>query len=260
MNRFRLGAAALGAAAVIGVVAYLVLPSGHSSTPQATTTNASVAVLLPGGKAPKPLSAEIQAALNDHVLLKPECAPVKSLAWVYPGSQSITSNLYELFAINYSCDRAAAWMKKMVHLTIPVLHSGNETKLPGPKGFYCSAWPDEAGHAYSGGCQHGNIAFGWNWNVANRRVVFTPDENGVVHLEKLIGSDVEPVLTMLGHGHWRLDVHNTSGVGFLNNFQWSPPTTWTITALDSVTGGKCLLTSPRSIQCSGMVKPPSCLC
>jgi hypothetical protein len=134
--------------------------------------------------------------------------------------------------------------------------------LKGPKGFYCSAWPDTSNHAYAGGCQtkQGNPeAFAWNWNVLNRRVVFTPDENGVVHLEKLLGSDAEIVLTP-ENGYYRLDVHNTSGIGFIDGFNWTPPPGWTVTKLKKVTGGTCSISTKRPIVCSGKIDPPSCLC
>ena len=116
----------------------------------------------------------------------------------------IKSNLYEVFAINYDCKQADAWIKKLSVLHIPVRHNGNVTVLKGPKGWYCSAFPDKNGLAYAGGCQSGGgggcvasnnygqvyskgqgckltggkEAFGWNWNVANRRVVFGHDAEG----------------------------------------------------------------------------------
>jgi hypothetical protein len=140
---------------------------------------------------------------------------------------------------------------------------GSESVLNGSKGFYCSAWPDTSNHAYAGGCQtkqEAPEAFAWNWNVLNRRGVFTPDENGVVDLEKLLGSDAEIVLVADGNGY-RLDVHQTSGIGSIDRFTWTPPPGWTVTKVTKKSGGHCQLdTTTNVIWCGGKVQPPSCLC
>ena len=75
--------------------------------------------------------------------------PLKGPRWVYPVGPpvqglpnvvaDIKSNLYEVFAINYGCEQAAAWIRKLSALRIPVKHSGDVTVLKGPPGYYCSA-------------------------------------------------------------------------------------------------------------------------
>ena len=128
-----------------------------------------------------------------------------------------------MFAIHYPCTKAAAWIHKLSVLKIPIRHNGNETVLEGPAGFYCSAWPDANGRAYAGACQSkgggdcvskspygqvyangrgctitgGRQAFGWNWNVANRRVVFQHDSNNVLHLVHVSGADTNVVFRYL---------------------------------------------------------------
>lgn len=201
--------------------------------------------------------------IGTHQLLPPECMPVKGRTWNYPGDQKISSDLYEMFAINYPCSKAAKWTARLIRAQIKFKTGGDESVLNGPKGFYCSGWPDTSNHAYAGGCQTTKgtpEAFAWNWNVLNRRVVFTPDENGVVHLEKLLGSDAEVVLTTDGK-HYILNVHNTSGIGYIDRFTWTPPPGWTVTKLDKVTGGHCQLAKTTGlIWCGGKMQPPTCLC
>jgi hypothetical protein len=240
------------AAATVAAACFAVAACGSKPATQATA------------QAPTPApTTEIPAGIiGTHQLFKPECLPVHGRRWTFPGPQTITSNLYEMFAINYSCAEAKKWTQRLLQAQIPILKSGNETALRGPKGFYCSAWPDGTGHAYAGGCQlinNGNQAFGWNWNVLHRRVVFTPDENGVVHLEKLLGSDAEVVLSTKD-GHYVLDVHNTSGVGYLDRFTWTPPPGWTVTKILKTSGGTCQVSSKGIIWCSGKIQPPTCLC
>ena len=171
-------------------------------------------------------------------------------------------------------------------LRIPIKHSGNVTVLKGPPGYYCSAWPDANGRAYAGGCQSkgggdcltpkspygekytsgrgckvagGKKAFGWNWNVANRRVVFAHDDKGVLHLVHVSGSDTNVIFRYL-KGRYQLQVLNTSGIGYLNGFTWKPSPGWTVTQIKSSTGATCTRTPAGTITCTGTVNPPSCLC
>jgi hypothetical protein len=237
------------------------------------------------------------AGLRGRKLLQPECTPMKGPGWVYPIGPpvrgltpivaNIKSDLYEVFAINYPCRRAAAWIRKLDTLKIPIKHSGNATVLKGPKGYYCSAWPDANGHAYAGGCQAkggggcvvspknsygrqyrngegckltgGKKAFGWNWNVANRRVVFAHDDKGVLHLIHLSGADTNVLFRYL-KGKYQLQVLNTSGIGWLNGFTWTPSPGWKVTKIKNVSGGHCSRTAGGKIACKGTVHPPSCLC
>ena len=142
------------------------------------------------------------------------------------------------------------------------------TVLKGPPGYYCSAWPDANGHAYAGGCQSkgggdcvatknaygrpyangrgckvtgGNKAFGWNWNVANRRVVFAHDDEGVLHLIHVSGADTNVVFRYL-NGSYELQVLNTSGIGYLNGFTWTPSPGWSVKSIKKASGADCSLT------------------
>jgi hypothetical protein len=268
--------------AVAGGAAFSML-SGGSSSPSTAPSN--------------PTTSDPMAALLGHPLLPPECKPVKGSRWVYPKSPpvrglppvvaKISSNLYEVFAIHYSCAEASAWIRKLSQEKIPILHSGNVTVLKGPKGYYCSAYPDANGLAYAGACQlkggggcvvgknaqgrqytggqgckltGGDRAFGWNWNVANRRVVFQPNpDTGVVQLIHLSGSDTNVVFRYL-NGSYQLQVLNTSGIGYLNGFTWVPSAGWKVTKITSTSGADCSLTTQGKIFCRGSVQPPTCLC
>jgi hypothetical protein len=273
-------AAVLALAAVAGTTYFFV---GRGSS--APTSPASSAKTVSG-------SALALSALQGHPLAAPECTPIKGRRWVYPIGPpvrglpnvvaNINSDLYEVFAINYSCKQASEWTRKLSGLRIPIKHSGNVTVLKGPPGYYCSAWPDANGHAYAGGCQSkggggcipgrgtypqghgcklkgGDKAFGWNWNVANRRVVFAHDDKGVLHLIHVSGSDTNVIFRYL-KGAYQLQVLNTSGIGYLNGFTWTPSPGWTVTRIKSSSGANCSLTPAKKIFCTGTVDPPSCLC
>ena len=273
-------AAALALAAVAGATYFFV---GRGSS--APTSPASSAKTVSG-------NALALSALQGHPLAAPECTPIKGRRWVYPIGPpvrglpnviaNINSDLYEVFAINYSCKQATEWARKLSGLRIPIKHSGNITVLKGPPGYYCSAWPDANGRAYAGGCQSeggggcipgrgtypqghgckltgGNKAFGWNWNVANRRVVFAHDDKGVLHLIHVSGSDTNVIFHYL-KGAYQLQVLNTSGIGYLNGFTWTPSPGWKVTSIKSSTGATCSLTPAKKIFCAGTVRPPSCLC
>jgi hypothetical protein len=287
-GRGRLAALSIAAVVVLAAVAggtYLLVGRGSS----APTSPAASAKTVSG-------NALALSALQGHPLAAPECTPIKGRRWVYPIGPpvrglpnvvaKINSNLYEVFAINYSCKQAAEWTRKLSGLQIPVKHSGNVTVLKGPPGYYCSAWPDANGRAYAGGCQSkgggdcltpkspygekytsgrgckvagGKKAFGWNWNVANRRVVFAHDDKGVLHLVHVSGSDTNVIFRYL-KGKYQLQVLNTSGIGYLNGFTWKPSPGWTVTQIKSSTGATCTRTPGGTITCTGNVNPPSCLC
>jgi hypothetical protein len=270
-------AAGVAVAAVAGGTYLLV--ADRSSTPKASAQNAS-----------GPLPPQ---AFNGQRLLAPECTPIKGPQWVYPigppvrGLPNVVANirsgLYEVFAINYGCKQASAWIRKLYGLRISVKRSGNVTALKGPPGYRCSAWPDANGHAYAGGCQSkggggcvsttskkyangqgckvtgGNKAFGWNWNVANRRVVFAHDDKGALHLIHVSGSDTN-VTFRYRKASYVLQVLNTSGIGYLNGFTWAPSPGWKVTQIKSAHGATCSLTPAGQISCTGTVHPPRCLC
>src|SRR5262249_53070494 len=65
-------------------------------------------------------------------------------------------------------------------------------------------------------------------------------------------------LTALGGGHYRLTIGNTSGIGSINAFRWSPPNGLTITKLTSATGAKCTLQAGATSS-TGSLAPPQCL-
>jgi hypothetical protein len=235
------------------------------------------------------------AGLNGRQLLKPECAPVTGPRWAYPVGPpirglpppiaDIKSDLYEVFAINFPCQKAVAWIRKFAKLHVAVKHNGNATVLKGPKGWYCSAFPDKHGLAYAGGCQSkggggciaknnygqsypqgrgckltgGKQAFGWNWNVANRRVVFGHDAKGVVHLFHVSGADSNLLFRYL-NGKYQIQVLNTSGIGYLDSFTWRASAGWKVKAITSSSGASCSVTKAGAIHCAGRVHPPSCLC
>ena len=61
---------------------------------------------------------------------------------------------------------------------------------------------------------------------------------------------------------YQLEIENTSGIGYINTFNWVPPTNMTITAITSTEGGRCALISGH-ISCRGGQKgiaPPKCTC
>jgi hypothetical protein len=279
-TRIALVAGTVVALIAVGGVAYALLSGGSSAAEQPAAT-----------------ASDPMAALAGHPLQAPECTPVKGPRWVYPKGPpvkglppvvaKISSPIYEVFAINYPCSEASTWIHKLSREKIPILHSGNLTVLKGPKGYYCSAYPDANGLAYAGACQSkggggcvvgknaegrqypdgrgckltgGQKAFGWNWNVANRRVVFQPNpDTGVVQLIHLSGSDTNVVFRYL-NGSYQLQVLNTSGIGYLNGFAWEPSAGWKVTKIKSSTGASCTLTAAGKILCKGSVKPPTCLC
>jgi hypothetical protein len=71
--------------------------------------------------------------------------------------------------------------------------------------------------------------------------------------------DAVAVVSFLGSGRYQLDVQNTSGIGYINQFTWVPPPNLAVTAVTSSEGGKCVLVG-SSIQCNGKVAPPNCTC
>jgi hypothetical protein len=261
--------------AAAGVVAYVLVSGGDGAhTPKQRT-----ATSIP------------RQVYDGHRLLYPECTPLTGRRWFYPVSPppaglqpieaKIESNLYEVFSINYDCKEASTWVQRLSRTKIAIKGSGDATVLKGPAGFFCSAWPDTAGHAYAGGCQtesggdcrsgddpaaracrqaDGKRAFGWNWNVANRRVVFVRNEAGKLNLTRVGGADTNITFRTPSEGTYELQVMNTSGIGYLDEFSWSPPEGWKVTKLKGATGADCSLTDAGKILCSGKVRPPSCLC
>ena len=72
-------------------------------------------------------------------------------------------------------------------------------------------------------------------------------------------ADAVTVVSWVSPGKYELDVQNTSGIGYINQFTWVPPASLTVTAITSSEGGKCSLVG-GSIQCNGKIAPPNCTC
>ncbi len=195
--------------------------------------------------------------------------------WVYPIGPpvrglpnvvaNIKSDLYEVFAINYSCKQASEWIRKLSRLADPgqalrQRHRAQRAarllllglarrerprvrrRLPVEGWRWLRAAEERRRHQYPNGrgCKltGGNKAFGWNWNVANRRVVFAHDDKGVLHLIHVSGSDTNVIFRYL-NGSYQLQVLNTSGIGYLNGFTWTPSPGWTVTRIKSSSGATC---------------------
>jgi hypothetical protein len=61
---------------------------------------------------------------------------------------------------------------------------------------------------------------------------------------------------------YQIEVENTSGIGYINTFNWLPPDQMTITVITSTEGGHCTLVN-NAISCrSGKkgIAPPVCTC
>jgi hypothetical protein len=71
--------------------------------------------------------------------------------------------------------------------------------------------------------------------------------------------DAVSVVTWISPGTYQLDVQNTSGIGYINVFTWSPPINLTVTAVTGTKGGSCSLVGGE-IQCTGKIAPPKCTC
>jgi hypothetical protein len=230
----------------------------------AVAVGATVAYIAFAGSTGSSADPSLVAALAHHQLMPSECNPVRGSVWVYPGPEKVSSDLYESFATDYSCQEAAMWTRQLVVATVAVSPVGDPTTLAGPAGFTCNAWPDAKGHAYAGACRRGTTAaeFGWNWNVVNRRVALVPDINDAgTHLDQQLGTDALSILTSLGADRYRLVVENTSSIGSIDGFTWSPPAGWTVTAVTRNTGaGTCSVASDGRIACKGSLRAPACLC
>jgi len=71
--------------------------------------------------------------------------------------------------------------------------------------------------------------------------------------------DAVAIVRWISPGIYELDVQNTSGIGYINLFTWTPPPAMTVVAVTKTVGGKCSLTGGY-IQCSGKIPPPKCTC
>jgi len=173
----------------------------------------------------------------------------------------VTSELYESYALDYSCSDARIWTQKLAGLTLADRTAGDANPITGPAGFTCYGFADKGGHAYAGACRQGatRVEFGWNWNVLNSKSTEV-DVLGVPEVVQIKAQDADFVLKTLSPGHYELDVRNTSGIGTINTFSWDPPSGWTVTQVTKSVGGECRLTGGGLITCTGSVAPPKCLC
>lgn len=71
--------------------------------------------------------------------------------------------------------------------------------------------------------------------------------------------DAVVIVRWLAPNAYQLDVQNTSGIGYIDQFVWTPPIGMTVTAVTSSEGGKCSLTG-GNIECNGNIRPPACTC
>jgi hypothetical protein len=200
-----------------------------------------------------PRSASLRLPASERTA---QCPPVKGPRWVFPAAVHDSSDLYESYTISYTCAKAASYIERLAGKELADKTSGAENRLVGgPRGFLCVAYPDRNGHAYDGSCRRGAVAFGWNWNVAYEAITITPRGK-----KQTSTTDDSEVLRSLGNGKYQLVVGNTSGIGLINSFRWTPPAGLTITAVTKVSGGRCELSKDGSISCSGRLQRPTCLC
>ena len=173
---------------------------------------------------------------------------------------------------------------EVLELHVPVRHNGNVTVLKGPKGCYCSAFPDANGLAYAGGCQSkgggGCVAknnYGQSYpkgrgctiRGASRPSAGTgtsptagwcsPTTPRASCISSRLRRGHEPLFRYL-NGTYQLQVLNTSGIGYLDGFTWRRPPAGRSQAIKSSSGAGCSVTKAGTIHCAGRVQPPSCLC
>ena len=229
-------------------------------------------------------------------LLSPECAPIKGPRWVYPvgaSGQGPAEHRREhqeqpLRGVRdqLRLQEGRAWIKKLSMLTIPIRHNGNVTVLKGPKGYYCSAWPDTNGLAYAGGCQSngggGCVASRTTTarstrraRAARSRVATRPSAgtgtsptaasssrttaNGVLHLIHVSGADTNVVFRYLNGGyqlagpeHERHRLSRRLHLGAVARLDGHEDQERERRDLQRAPGGED--------PCVGPVQPPSCLC
>ena len=183
-----------------------------------------------------------------------QCPPVKAATWVYPANVRMSSDSYEAFTVGFSCATASSYIKQIVGRTLPASAAYEEQPLAGVPGFLCTAYPDKNGHAYGGSCRRGSAEFGWNLNVLYEATDLEGDTNLVDN------SDATAILRPLGRGRYQLEIQNTSRIGFINSFRWTPPARMKILAVTSSSRGKCTIDSTGAIACAATLPPPECLC
>jgi hypothetical protein len=74
------------------------------------------------------------------------------------------------------------------------------------------------------------------------------------------GADVAWVIRSLGNDRFELSIQNTSRIGYLETFDWRPPSGDTIESVTESSSGSCSLTDGQ-LHCESLhLKPPACLC
>jgi hypothetical protein len=74
------------------------------------------------------------------------------------------------------------------------------------------------------------------------------------------GTDTTWVLRDLDPpGHYELAVYNTTAIGYINQFRWTPGPGTNITVISKVVGGTCSIDN-GSLECKGKIAPPICTC
>lgn len=183
-----------------------------------------------------------------------QCPPVKASRWVYPANVKMSSDTYEAFTVGFSCATASSYIKQIVGRTLPVDAQYEEQPLRGVPGFLCTAYPDKNGHAYGGSCRRGEAEFGWNLNVLFQSTELDGQQDIVDN------SDATAVLRPLGQGKYELEIQNTSRIGYIDSFHWTPPPQMKILAITRASRGKCAVDATGEIACAATLPPPKCLC
>jgi hypothetical protein len=183
-----------------------------------------------------------------------QCPPVKAARWVYPANVKMSSDTYEAFTVGFSCATASSYIKQIVGRTLPANAAYEEQPLAGVPGFLCTAYPDKNDHAYGGSCRRGGVEFGWNLNVLFQSNDLEGDDDIVNN------TDATAILRPLGQGKYELEIQNTSRIGYINSFQWTPPPKMKILAVTSSSRGRCTVNPAGGIACATSLPPPKCLC
>ena len=68
-------------------------------------------------------------------------------------------------------------------------------------------------------------------------------------------ADAVSVVRWISPGTYQLDVQNTSGIGYINQFTWVPPGNLTVTAVTSTEGGHCSLSGGATLPLHWMLPP-----
>jgi hypothetical protein len=190
-----------------------------------------------------------------------QCPPIKGPRWVYPGVIKMSSTAYEAFSTGYSCAKATAIVKRLYGRTFKHSQVGQAGSLGKVSGFTCVGYPDKNKHPYAGVCsvRSKGVEFGWNINVLAGAAMQVLNSEDATRVHQA-GSDADTVVRTVSPGHYELLIDNTSGIGYIKGFRWTPPTGWTVTAVTKTSGGKCHVVGNGDIVCSGKLRPPKCLC